>query len=52
MKKILLTICTLLILALAQAQEHMTFKDIPMDCDITTFISKLESKGYNPLAYR
>jgi hypothetical protein len=46
MKKFLLTICTLLILALAQAQEHMTFKDIPMDCDITTFISKLESKGY------
>ena len=46
MKKILLTICTLLIVALAQAQEHMTFKDISMDCNLTTFVSKLEAKGY------
>ena len=46
MKKILLTLCTLLIVALAQAQEHMTFKDISMDCNLTTFVSKLEAKGY------
>ena len=46
MKKILLTICTLLIVVLAQAQEHMTFKDISMDCNLTTFVSKLEAKGY------
>lgn len=46
MKKILLTICTLLIVALAQAQEHMTFKDISMDCDLTTFVAKLKAKGY------
>ena len=46
MKKILLTLCTLLIVALAQAQEHMTCKDISMDCNLTTFVSKLEAKGY------
>lgn len=46
MKKILLTLCTLLIVALTQAQEHMTFKDISMDCNLTTFVSKLKAKGY------
>ena len=29
----------------AQA-EHMTFKGIPMDCDISTFVSHMEAKGY------
>ena len=46
MKKILLTLWTVLIVTFAQAQEHMTFKDISMDCDLTTFVSKLEAKGY------
>ena len=46
MKKILLTICSVLFAMLAQCQEHMTFKGIPMDCNLTSFVSKLESKGY------
>lgn len=30
----------------ATAQEHMSFKGIPMDCDLITFVSKLEAKGF------
>ena len=46
MKKMLLTLWTVLLVTFAQAQEHMTFKDISMDCDLTTYISKLKAKGY------
>ena len=49
MKKILLTLCTVLIVAFTQAQEHMTFKDISMNCNLTTFVSKLEAKGYKTI---
>lgn len=46
MKKALLIICAVLITIMAQAQEHMTFKGIPMNCDLSTFVAKLEAKGY------
>ena len=46
MRKMLLTLWTTLLVTFIQAQEHMTFKDIPMDCNLTTYISKLKAKGY------
>ena len=46
MKRMLLTLCSVLIVTFAQAQEHMIFKDISMDCNLTTFVSKLVAKGY------
>ena len=46
MKKMLLTIWTVLFITFAQAQEHMTFKDISMNCNLTTFVTKLEAIGY------
>ena len=46
MKKLLLTLCAILFAMSAYAQEHMTFKGVSMGCNITTFVSQLESKGY------
>ena len=46
MKKTLLSLCTILLVTFVQAQEHMTFKDISLNCDITTFVAKLKAKGY------
>lgn len=46
MKRILLLTIALFSIGLAQAQEHMSFKGVPMDCDLTTFISKLNAIGY------
>ena len=46
MKRILITLCAVILSFSAQAQEHMTFKGVSMGCDITTFVSQLESKGF------
>ncbi|MBQ2414720.1 MAG: hypothetical protein II315_07355 [Rikenellaceae bacterium] len=46
MKKLFISICAVLFALVVQAQEHMTFKGIPMDCDMDTFASQLEEKGY------
>lgn len=46
MKKILLTFCTIVLALAAQAQEHMVFKGVSMDCNITSFVSQLKAKGY------
>lgn len=45
MKKILIYICAILFAVTSYAQEHMTFKGISMDCDIDTFVAKLENGG-------
>ena len=45
MKKILIYICATLFAVASYAQEHMTFKGISMDCDIDTFVAKLENGG-------
>ena len=45
MKKIFISICAVLLAFVAQAQEHMVFKGVSMDCDIDTFIAKLEKSG-------
>ena len=52
MRKMLLTLWTTLLVTFIQAQEHMTFKDIPMDCNLTTYISKLKAKGYKVVLER
>jgi len=46
MKRFLLTLCAILFSIAVFAQEHMTFKDVPMGCDLTTFVSKLKSQGF------
>ena len=46
MKKLLIAICAILCAVVAQAQEHMTFKGVPMDCNLATYVAKLEAKGY------
>ena len=46
MKKILLTFCTIVLALALQAQEHMAFKGVSMDCNITSFVSQLKAKGY------
>ncbi len=54
MKKLLLFVLCMCVTVAAFAQdeaafaqaEHMTFKGIPMDCDISTFVSRMEAKGY------
>ncbi|MBQ8745937.1 MAG: hypothetical protein IJZ05_06245 [Rikenellaceae bacterium] len=45
MKKLFISICVVMFVFVAQAQEHMTFKGISMDCDIDTFVAKLENGG-------
>lgn len=48
MKKMILAVvcCLLAITTIAQNDEHMTFKGIPMDGTLKHFTSKLKSKGY------
>ena len=46
MKRFLLTFCAVLFSIAVFAQEHMTFKGIPMGCDLTTFVSKLKDQGF------
>lgn len=45
MKNILLTICIFFAAIAANAQEHLSFKGIPIEGSITTFCQKLKSKG-------
>ncbi|MBR5249106.1 MAG: hypothetical protein IKV28_00770 [Bacteroidales bacterium] len=44
-KKILLTLCAVLLTASLQAQEHMTFKGVSMERNVKSFVSQLKSKG-------
>ena len=46
MKKILLTLCTVILAVTLQAQEHMAFKGVSMGINITSFVSQLEAKGF------
>lgn len=51
MKKILLTIVVVLLSISSFAQEHMTFKGIPMDCSVRSMMSKLAAQGFKDLGY-
>lgn len=46
MKNILLCICILLASLCAQAQEHLSFKGIPIEGNISSFCQKLKQKGF------
>lgn len=49
MKKIFVLACAILFAIAAQAQEHMTFKGISMNCTLSSFVSQLTAKGYTKL---
>ena len=46
MKRYLIVFFVLVLAAVANAQEHLTFKGVPLGGDISIFVSKLELKGY------
>lgn len=46
MKKILIALCIIMLSFAMRAQEHMTFMGIPIDGKISTFVQKLEDKGF------
>lgn len=45
MKHLLLTLCIFFAAIAANAQEHLSFKGIPIEGSITTFCQKLKAKG-------
>ena len=45
MKKFFFTLCFLIVAIVANAQEHLSFKGIPIEGSITTFCQKLKAKG-------
>lgn len=49
MKKILIAIVSLTFAITSFAQEHMTFKGIPMDGSIRSMMSKLSAQGFKDL---
>lgn len=46
MKRYLIVFFVLVLATVTNAQEHLTFKGIPLGGDISIFVSKLELKGY------
>ena len=49
MKKILVLLLACMLSAIVSAQEHLTFKGIPIDGKLTAFISKLKAQGFQEL---
>lgn len=49
MKHILITLCVLFSVILSNAQEHLSFKGIPIEGDISSFCRKLKSKGFTQI---
>lgn len=45
MKNLILTLCLFFAVIAANAQEHLSFKGIPIEGSMTTFCQKLEAKG-------
>lgn len=46
MKRIFLTLAAIILAVVMQAQEHMSFKGISMNTDITSFVSQLKADGF------
>lgn len=46
MKRILLTLCAVMVAVTLQAQEHMSFKGISMGGNLSTFVSALKNQGF------
>lgn len=49
MKKLFVLTCTILFALAVQAQEHMAFKGVSMNCTLSSFVSQLTTKGYTKL---
>lgn len=49
MRRILLSLALSLIMVGAFAQEHLSFKGIPIEGSMTSFCQKLISKGFNKI---
>lgn len=49
MKHIFLTVCIFFAVIVANAQEHLSFKGIPIEGNLTTFCQKLKVKGFTQL---
>lgn len=46
MRNIIITLITIISTNILSAQEHLSFKGIPLEGNITAFCQKLEEKGY------
>ena len=49
MKKILITLTVLFAVIDIMAQEHLSFKGIPIEGSMTEFCQKLKSKGFTSI---
>lgn len=49
MKQLLFTLCIICSVFFANAQEHLSFKGIPIEGSITTFCQKLMAKGFSQI---
>ena len=49
MKQLLFTLCIICSVFFANAQEHLSFKGIPIEGNITTFCQKLMAKGFTQI---
>ena len=52
MKKILITLTVLFAVIDIMAQEHLSFKGIPIEGSMTEFCQKLKSKGFTSVGHR
>ena len=50
MKKLFFTMLLCVISISVSAQEHLTFKGIPIDGSLTSFVEKLKAKGFTSVA--
>lgn len=49
MKKILITIFAILFAICSFAQEHLTFKGVPIDGTLSSYVAKMKAKGFSYL---
>ena len=49
MKKIILVLTFFLTASNLMAQEHLSFKGIPIEGSMTEFCQKLKAKGFSPI---
>lgn len=50
MKRFVLSICLLFTIACLYSQEHLEFRDIPIDGPLKSFVKKLKKQGYKQIS--
>ena len=50
MKRFVLSICLLFTIACLYSQEHLEFRNIPIDGPLKTFVKKLKKQGYKQIS--